>query len=137
MHDERIDLSALHPARRDPERWARLPAEIVARARRPAAAPPVRNPLLVLAEWAWPTLAAAAAVAGLSLVSLSSGGAEPAALPAGPVTVAEALELPAPVDDWIVEDRQPVAADLLVALDADDLPRLDAGAPEPIGGREP
>lgn len=128
MDHDRIDLSPLHPAA-DAERWERMVAGIVARARVPVAAPaPARTPLLVLADWAWPTMAAAALVAGLSLVALS-GRESPTVVPTGALSVAEALDLPAPVTDWLVEDRPPTESDLLVALE--EMPRSFVGATEP------
>lgn len=112
---ERIDLSPLRP---DPERWDRMVAGVVLRARLPAL--PVRGPLALLAAWSRPTLAAAAAVAGVSVAALAGLGAAPAApapssAPSG--LLAEALNVPQPAEAWLVEERAPERRDVLVALD--------------------
>ena len=107
-----IDLSPLDP-RRDRERWERMVARIVRR----AAAP--RTAWTVLAGWQRPALAAAALIAALSASAMwweSSTRAAPAE------TLVEALDVPRPVSDWIVEGRDPAEGDLYVALD--ELPPL-------------
>jgi len=86
-------------------------AAIVAR----AAAP--RTALGVLVGWRRPALAAAAAIAAVSVGLLWWDPSPVAAAPEGEATVAEALEVPQPVQDWIVEGRSPAHGDLYVALD--------------------
>ncbi len=117
MHEEPIDLSPLHPAR-DPARWEAMVANITVRALAESA--PARSPLAFLVGWARPTLAAAAAVAAVSLGVLATARGD-----AGSATavrsVAEALNLPDPVADWIVEERSPSDADLIHALEGDIL----------------
>lgn len=118
--EPRLDLSPLDP-RRDPDRWERMVAGVLARASIPDAIviPLVRGPLATLAGWARPLLAAAAAIVALSLVSL--GGQAPAVAVAAsadePATMVEALAVPEPVAGWITEERGPQRGDLLVALD--------------------
>jgi hypothetical protein len=107
MDPQPIDLSPLALA---PHRRERLSAAVLARAR-VGAAPP-RSPLLVLAGWARPMLAAAATVAAVSLGSLLWYGRAPETV-SEPLTVADGLRIPAPVDDWVVDDRAPAEADLL------------------------
>ncbi|HEV2150283.1 MAG TPA: hypothetical protein VGR37_22985 [Longimicrobiaceae bacterium] len=115
MHEKPIDLRPLHPAR-DPERWEAMIASVTARVLAEAAAS--RSPLAFLAGWARPTLAAAAAVAAVSVGVVATTGGEAAAAPL-PSTVAEELRLPEPVTDWIVEERAPSAADLIRAVEGD------------------
>lgn len=118
MHQDPIDLSALRPA---PARREAMVANVTARALAALAeGAAVRSPLVLLVGWARPTLAAAALVAAVSLGIFAAGGddAEAAALPR---TVAEELELPVPVTDWIVEERAPSAADLIFAVEGDTL----------------
>lgn len=100
-----IDFSplALPDLRRE-----RMVRAVLARAQTAAA----RGPLGVLAAWARPTLAAAAAVAAVSIGALAWPGAE--AEPA-PLSVADGLRIPRPAADWIVEERPPTEEDLLVS----------------------
>lgn len=116
MEPERMDLSALDPTR-DELRYERLVRRIVDAAgpelaRRAAAA----TPLAMLAGWARPTLTAAAVVAvlaGSALMSTERAGAPAAA----PDNVADALGLPAPASDWLIEGREPSADDLVLAME--------------------
>lgn len=109
-----IDLAALRPSRSREEAMA---AAIAARAlpsleRRAAA----RGPLLVLADWARPALAAAAAVAAVSIAALAASTGDSSS--AAPTTLlAEALEIPSPAQEWVLEDRAPTEADLILALE--------------------
>ncbi|HEU0052875.1 MAG TPA: hypothetical protein VFQ39_06845 [Longimicrobium sp.] len=125
MIEQPVDLSPLDP-RRDPERWERLVHGIMARAAIPAAV--VRGPWVALAAWRRPALAAAALVAAVSIVALGTTETHAAAAPA---TVVEALDVPRPMSDWMVEGRDPGRQDVLVALD--ELPpesRRDELAPK-------
>lgn len=113
MHEEPIDLSplALAPARRET-----LVATITARALAEAAA--VRSPLAFVVGWMRPTLAAAALVAAVSLGVLAT--AEPGAQGSTAMrTVADELNFPEPVAEWIAEERTPSDADLIHALEGD------------------
>jgi hypothetical protein len=105
MDSDRIDLSPLALPELTRERMARA---VLARVY-PSGA---RGPLGVLAGWARPGIAAAAAIAALSLVPLL-GERPRAAEAARPLTIAEGLRLPAPAADWIARDRAPTEADLL------------------------
>lgn len=105
MEPERIDLRPLALPELSRERIARA---VLSRAQTGAA----RGPLGVLAGWARPGLAAAAAIAALSLGALAwkpAGSAEAAR----PLTIADGLRLPQPAADWISENRPPSEADLL------------------------
>jgi hypothetical protein len=106
MEPERIDLG---PLGLTPRRHDRLSAAVLARARIGAVP---RSPLLVLAGWARPMLAAAATVAAVSVGSLLWLSSTPA-VASEPLTVADALQIPAPVDAWVVDERAPAEADLL------------------------
>ncbi|HEX2190971.1 MAG TPA: hypothetical protein VHG51_18830, partial [Longimicrobiaceae bacterium] len=62
MHQDPVDLTPLRPP---PARWEAMVAGVTARALAEAAA--VRSPLAWLGGWTRPTLAAAAAVAAVSI----------------------------------------------------------------------
>lgn len=109
---EPLDLTAL---RLDDTRRDALVGSIMARAepelRRRRAADV--SPILVLSHWLRPALAAAAVLAAVcvSVLALES-------TPAGPGTgLADALAVPQPADAWLVGDRAPTVADVLVALE--------------------
>jgi hypothetical protein len=109
LHPEPLDLSPLD-LRADRERWEGMVARIVSR----AAAP--RTPFTVLVGWRRPALAAAAAIAALSAGVLWRER-EAVASPGTSATVVEALEMPRPVEDWVIEGRAPHGRDVLVAVD--------------------
>jgi hypothetical protein len=113
MHEEPIDLSPLHPA---PARREAMVAAITARVLAETAA--VRSPLAWVVGWMRPTLAAAAAVAAVSLGVLAAE-AEPAGGSTAMRTVADELNFPEPVAEWIAEERTPSDADLIHALEGD------------------
>ena len=97
MHQEPIDLSSLRPA---PARWEAMVAAVTARALAESAA--VRSPLAFVVGWMRPTLAAAATVAAVSLGVLAAGaGGEDARAATAMRTVADELDFPEPVADWI------------------------------------
>ena len=114
MEPERIDLGPLDP-RRDALAYERLVRRVMDAAgpeleRRARAA----GPLAVVAVWARPTLAAAAVVAVLAagaLLSTDRHTPEP-----WPDTV-EALGVPAPAADWLLDEREPEASDLVLAME--------------------
>lgn len=119
MERERLNLSALDPAA-DSERWELLVGTITRRAmpelaRRAAA----RSPLVLLAGWARPMLAAAAVLAAISLGVL--GTAVETEVPGGSYAsgLIEELEVPAPLATWLTEERGPTVEDLILALDGD------------------
>jgi len=116
MHDESLDLSAL---RLDPARRERMVWDIVAGARPLGArrsAP--RGPLLMLAGWTRPAMAAGFLVAALSSLALL------AARPTAPRQIAtarlpEVLGLPHTVADWLNDERGPTKTDLVGALEGE------------------
>lgn len=120
MDPERLDLSPLDPSRRDPARWDRLVRAIMAAAgpeleRRAA----IVGPVIWLARFARPALAAAALIALASAAVLHAGTrsvVSPAVAPAG---VAEALAVPSPVAAWLAGNRSPTTSDVLAAVEGD------------------
>jgi hypothetical protein len=115
MTEERIDLS---PIDLDPDRRAALTAAIAARGQpilaRYAAA---RTPLLVLAAWLRPTLAAAAIVTAVALGILAYTARE--GEPATTLSISEALGLPGPWVAWVETGRSPSLEELVVSLEED------------------
>lgn len=112
MHEEPIDLSPLHPA---PARREAMVAAITARVLAEAA---VRSPLAFVVGWMRPTLAAAALVAAVSLGVLAADE-ESAGGSTAMRTVADELNFPEPVAEWIADERTPSDADLIHALEGD------------------
>jgi hypothetical protein len=109
---EDMDLTTL---RMDDIRRERLVASIMARAepglaRRQAADV---NPMLIVSRWMRPALAAAAvlAVVCVSVLAMDRG---PAGIGAG---LADALAVPQPADEWLVSERAPTVADVLIAME--------------------
>ncbi|HEX6135100.1 MAG TPA: hypothetical protein VFZ24_14120 [Longimicrobiales bacterium] len=114
MTDERLDLSALEP---DDVQRELLVAAIMARAgselaRRAADV----SPIAVLSDWMRPALAAAAIVAAICISVLSSGELTHVEPGAG---LTDALDVPAPVNEWLISGREPTVADLLIALEGE------------------
>lgn len=110
MSPEPVDLS---PLALSPQRRERLAAAVLAHARIGFVP---RSPLVELAGWARPTLAAAAVIAALSVGSLAwiTRPSTPQRLP---MTVADGLRIPDPVGEWVVEDRAPEEEDLMAQWD--------------------
>jgi hypothetical protein len=70
------------------------------------------SPFAVLSSWSRPALVAAAILAAVCLSMLSRPtGATPGA------GVADALAVPTPAVAWLVGDREPTVADLMVAME--------------------
>ena len=116
MENERIDLSALDPTgdQLGYERLVRRIMEAAAPelARRAASA----GPLALLAEWARPTLAAAAVVA---LCALGALAVTDRVLPEDDATTfAGSLGLPSEPADWLTEGRLPTEYDLVLAVES-------------------
>ena len=111
MHEAPVDLSPLRPA---PARWEAMVADVTARALAEAEA--VRSPLGWVAGWMRPTLAAAAAGAAVSL-GVRAAGREEARATTAMSTVADELNFPEPVAEWIAEERTPSDADLIHQLE--------------------
>lgn len=112
--DDRIDLSALAGFRDRASRdaavarvLARLEPELARRARE-------LTPFGLLAAWARPALASAAALAAVALLALGTLDRD-APVPAG---VADAFELPAPAMA-LLDDEAPRLAELVLETEAD------------------
>lgn len=117
MDSERLDLSVIDPLSDAHEE--RLVRAITRRAgpelmRRAAQ----NSPIALVASWARPALAAAAVMVVLSSSVLRmTRDARFAQTP--DYGIVEALHLPAPVADWIVEDRTPTVRDLILVIEGD------------------
>jgi hypothetical protein len=113
MSDERFDFSALD-LNKDTARAERMVGNIMWRARaelaRRAAARELGAVELV-AGWYRPALAAAAAIAAVSLTLLATVRPTPAAQTTAFVS---ASDVPAAMSVWYEEERSPTAAELLV-----------------------
>ena len=120
MSDDRFDLSALDVSR-DPERIDRMVGNIMWRARtelaRRASAHPV-SAVEVVAGWFRPALAAAAAIAAVSLTLLATAGRSRAEVQS--TAFISSAEVPAAMTVWYEEDRLPTAAELLVATSQEE-----------------
>lgn len=117
MDHEQLDLSALDRFG-DPARLEGAVRGVMAQAAPVLARRATGRPVLSLvAVWARPALAAAAVVAALSVTSLAAPMGRAGTPSAPPASVAEALNLPAPVSEWLAEEREPTASDLILALD--------------------
>ena len=116
MEPERVDLSALDPTR-DQIGYERLVRRILDAAapelaRRRAAA----TPLVQLAAWARPALAAAAVIAAVALGTIVVADRYIGATDAA-ASIADALGVPAPAADWLAEGRAPTTGDLVLAVE--------------------
>jgi hypothetical protein len=116
MMNERIDFTALELdagsrellvaavlQRAGPELERRVEADV--------------SPIVALYDWARPALAAAAVLAMICLGVLAGHTTQVAAAPGPGLT--EALAVPTPVNEWLIGDRSPTRADLLLALEGD------------------
>jgi hypothetical protein len=118
MDDERIDLSALDPAR-DGKRWDEMVDSVAARAlaaRRRSTGGASPGPVaLQLVAWARPALALAAALALVVwAAALAAGGAARASAP-GTTRTEPAFALSA----WAMQDELPSTEDVLETLGGD------------------
>ena len=115
MSDERIDLSPLD-LRKDPDRFEKMVSRITWRARmelaRRAAARDV-SPVEALAVWYRPAIAAAAAIAIISLTLLAKAGQQNTDLPTG--AYMSGAEVPVALTSWYEDGSSPTATELLVA----------------------
>ena len=118
MSDERFDFSAFD-LEHDSERVERMVGNVMWRARgelvRRAQSLTVTE---AVAAWFRPAIAAAAAIAGVSLTMLATVGRSDTDLQAG--AYVSSAEIPAAMTAWYEEDRSPTATDLLVATHGDD-----------------
>jgi hypothetical protein len=113
--DERLDLSALQL---DEARRELLVATIMANAgpelaRRAAVDV---TPMLMLSRWSRPALAAAAVLAAVCVTVLSLERVE---APGPGYGLADALAVPEPAVGWLVSERAPTVADVLVAMESE------------------
>lgn len=76
-----------------------------------------RGPILVLADWARPALAAAALIALASALALGLARPGSAVSPTPASGLAEALNVPSPVSTWIVTDRDPTVGDMIAVVE--------------------
>jgi hypothetical protein len=74
------------------------------------------SPVIVLARWSTPALAAVTLIALLSLATLWRVERRPQDVPLA--TVGEVL-LPTPVSTWVSEDRAPTNSDLILAVEGE------------------
>jgi hypothetical protein len=124
MNDDRIDLDALRPDR-DPAAFERsIRAILDAPGLLSPAAPAVSEHAQTLSAgihlvsgWRWPLLAAASIVAAVAVPTMLLV-ARPAADDSGDesVTVAAAIDIPAPLEAWMGAADPPPIADLLTAF---------------------
>jgi len=113
--NERLDLSSLEP---DEVQRELLVAAIMARAAGELArrASSDVSPIAVLSGWLRPALAAAAVVAAICMSVLARGDMTHVEPGAG---YTDALEVPEPLNEWLVTGRAPTATDLLIAMEGD------------------
>lgn len=114
---EQRSKHALLDPHTDPDRWERVVRSIMAAARpelrRRAAA---RTPVLLLADWLKPGLAAAAAVMVVAAGALLAVRDAVRDVPPSAPAVAEVIA-PAAVATWLVSGAYPTAEELVVAME--------------------
>lgn len=113
MSEERMELGAAELSDIERELLVRrimARAAVELRRRSPAD----ETPFGVLTSWARPALAAAAILAavGLSVLTLHADAHE-----APMAGLTDALDVPQPLDAWLVSNQAPTVADLMVALE--------------------
>ncbi|HEX2168616.1 MAG TPA: hypothetical protein VHG09_15375 [Longimicrobiales bacterium] len=111
--DERIDLTALEA---DEAQRELMVAAVMLRARGELERRGGEDvsPIAVLSDWMRPALAAAAVIAAVCMSVLTQR--ELAHVEPG-TGLTDALEVPAPMNEWLISDRSPTVADLLIAMD--------------------
>ena len=116
-NDNPINFASIDPTA-DPAAFDRRVEAIIARAATELAARRVRaNPVLQLASWRRPMLAAAALVAVVSATILTRIQV-PQPIPQIETDgIAEAVGIPQPLAQWIWNDSLPSTADLYVAFE--------------------
>jgi hypothetical protein len=112
---ERLDLTALEP---DEATRELLVAAVMLRSGSELARRGSEDvsPIAVLSDWMRPALAAAAVVAVVAMSVLAQR--ELAHIEPGS-GLTDALAVPAPVNEWLISERSPTVADLLIAMDAE------------------
>ena len=120
MSDDRFDFRAFD-LEQDSQKVERLVGNVMWRARGELARRARAQSMTVteaVAAWFRPAIAAAAAIAGVSLTMLATAGGSSADLPTG--AYMSSAEIPAVMTTWYEEDLSPTASDLLVATIGDD-----------------
>lgn len=115
MSDDRIDLSSLDLSR-DPARMERMVASITWRARPELMRRRNTRPVTaveMVAAWFRPALAAAAAVAAISVGAIAMSNRSGEVVQAG--AYMSGSEVPVSLTTWYEEGSSPTAAELLVA----------------------
>jgi hypothetical protein len=112
MDEQRMDLGGLEPSDVSRELMVR---GIMARAATELARRSQADltPLMVLASWARPALAAAAILATVGVSVLVHRGVHDEPMSG----LTDALAVPQPLDEWLVSNQSPTVADLMVALE--------------------
>jgi hypothetical protein len=112
--DDRVELTALEPdAARQEEMVGVIMALAAAELSRRAALDV--SPIAVLSDWMRPALAAAAVIALVCMSVLTQRG--PHVEPGAGYT--DALDVPAPLNEWLISGRTPSVADLMIAMDGE------------------
>lgn len=115
-NDSPINFASIDPTA-DPAEFDRRVEALIARAATELAARRVRsNPILQLALWRRPMLAAAAVVAVVSATILTQVQVPQAIAPIETDGIAEAVGIPQQMAQWIWNDSLPSTADLYVAF---------------------
>lgn len=120
MSDDRFDFSTFD-LEGNPEKLERMVGNVMWRARGELARRARAQTITVteaVAAWFRPAMAAAAAIAAISLTLLATAGGPDAETATG--AYMSSAEVPAAMTAWYEEDRSPDAADLLVAIQGDD-----------------
>jgi hypothetical protein len=115
MEDERLDLTELEL---DEARRELMVAAIMARATPELArrAAVDVEPLAMLTNWSRPALAAAAVLAAVCITVLSLERVDSPEPGSG---IADALAVPEQAAQWLVTERAPTVADILVAIESE------------------
>ncbi|MGQ0813278.1 MAG: hypothetical protein ACT4O1_02300 [Gemmatimonadota bacterium] len=120
MSDERIDFSALD-IERDRQRIERMVGSVLWRARAELARRAATQNVGVVeavAAWFRPAIAAAAAIAAISVAMLATVGRSSPETQTG--AYMSSAFVPAAMTSWYEEDRLPTAAELMVAVQGED-----------------
>ena len=120
MNDDRFDFAAFD-LDQDSEKVERLVGNVMWRARGELARRARAQTMTIseaVAAWFRPAIAAAAAIAGISLTMLATAGSSSADAQTG--AYMSSAEVPAAMTTWYEEDVSPTASDLLVATIGDD-----------------
>jgi hypothetical protein len=113
-HDDRIDLSPLDPTLNGARWEARIDAITMRAAPERVRRAQQLGVLSIVADWVWPTLAAATLAAVISGAVLVSSTTSTTEVPGG---IAAALGLPDPIASWIDENRGPDGSDLIAVME--------------------